>query len=990
MAITAGQTTRLEAQAFTRDVRVKIGPPREFVTQGLFTAGSPVTLPAGASVQSHFDYWAGDRTLTVDSVTSDYFTTGTIVVTGALGTSWLEYSSRDTGANTFTISAVLLGPGEADPNDTVVQWKDITDPYVERVSWSESEEPPFRDYTIDLAGNSFNTDLFKNDATVLVEERVQAGGTDSGWMVAAIGYVPDWNARSDRNDRQRDRSRPWTATAYSIKYYVDRSRTNGKEYGRVDIARGKTVTDGWSETGQSPFNLGDLSLEPDEFAGGLNSTVSSNLVDGKLDTRYVSANAPTRTAETPGSYTGSTDPPATPRLIIDEIMWQGPTGAPADLQYIVIRLPTWGPKDTLDLDSDEHVLHVYDNTGALSWTMDLPEDVVFRETGDNDTEVLRLILFPNRETYESYFGTSGKAIGREWPSGKSLDTAGGAVHVRQRQYPPSVTTLEDFVAWGGWQANFFEGNDDEDHWDDTNVLSLPSAGHSMRRTPTQKDSDQASDWQEMATPMPADPPEDTDSVFISIDLGQFSVKLDGAITSGSPANGEDLSVDDATPLDPSGDIQIDSEQISYTHRDDTTLYNVTRGANSTTPASHSDEATIFQYDSVNGAHRMHAIESVQYIRQKILASDGLPVVPYNVDIWISTQTSPSYPGTAGYASDWVDSSRLKHDLNDGRATTWEVSLPLDPSDDRPFRARHLMSVFHEMRPAGDRLKLNEIRAFRWTPDAGTLDNIIGDSNQAPELPIGIAKVVVDLLQPTVDPSDISFRIREFLNSVSEHKVRAGELRGSLTDLLEKSLCMLHYHPDGTVELQRDPRHPLRNRPSTTATFDGDVIRAGHMRSYVSRLAIAQVVVNIENPNTLESYTGRYPPTVSNLGEVVEESFRLTVNSHEEASLVAQAIYLDHPKISSVYRGTTAGPAPWLHAGQAILGKNFSDAADDDGRLHIYRVTSVDHNNDNEVETFEAQQWRVVSTTEEADRDTLTLFDAPHFEAHHNSGYFVVV
>tara|TARA_R100001594_G_scaffold99091_2_gene133640 strand:+ start:14163 stop:15101 length:939 start_codon:yes stop_codon:yes gene_type:complete len=57
-----------------------------------------------------------------------------------------------------------------------------------------------------------------------------------------------------------------------------------------------------------------------------------------------------------------------------------------------------------------------------------------------------------------------------------------------------------------------------------------------------------------------------------------------------------ITVDSTTGFDSSGTLYIENEQVTYTGTSSTTFTGCTRGANSTTAASHSDDVTVAQFD----------------------------------------------------------------------------------------------------------------------------------------------------------------------------------------------------------------------------------------------------------------------------------------------------------------------------------------------------------------------------------------------------------
>ena len=69
-------------------------------------------------------------------------------------------------------------------------------------------------------------------------------------------------------------------------------------------------------------------------------------------------------------------------------------------------------------------------------------------------------------------------------------------------------------------------------------------------------------------------------------------QLNGAITPSNPPTGGSLTVDSTTGFTTVGTLLIDSEQITYNGKTATTFINITRGANGTTAASHTDNSYV--------------------------------------------------------------------------------------------------------------------------------------------------------------------------------------------------------------------------------------------------------------------------------------------------------------------------------------------------------------------------------------------------------------
>jgi|TARA_R100001086_G_scaffold158501_1_gene84918 hypothetical protein len=79
--------------------------------------------------------------------------------------------------------------------------------------------------------------------------------------------------------------------------------------------------------------------------------------------------------------------------------------------------------------------------------------------------------------------------------------------------------------------------------------------------------------------------------------------LDGSLNSSATT----ITVDSTTGFSSTGTLYIESEQITYTGTSSTTFTGCTRGANSTTAASHSDDVRVAQFDS--GATPRHVVRT---------------------------------------------------------------------------------------------------------------------------------------------------------------------------------------------------------------------------------------------------------------------------------------------------------------------------------------------------------------------------------------------
>jgi hypothetical protein len=940
----------MNASQFVRLWRVLIGPPRAMVTVGLFEIGAPVTLPTATTTTTDVD----PTTVTVNvASTTGWPTIGTFTIVSSAGTGWASYTSL-TGT-TFTGVRWLSGIFTHASGATVTQWNDISDRITRPPTISENEDLPIYDWEASLEGVNFDGHLFRNDATVCIQQKLTPDGsygTYTGWLVAAVGYVREWQSTGDSNQ-----VRPWQATVESVSAYIKRHPVPARNYGRHNLAKDASIT-------ASPA-LGDSTLELVEYGGGVGTTEASNVADENPDTRYVSSIAPGSAAETPASSGSASE------LLIEEVLVEGPVGAPSSLQYIVLKLASYSEYYNEEgLNIKDHVLTttntVFTESSVEDWAPDVYDNYIRCPNITLTPENPRVILCQNRAVYERFFGTGGLAQVFEWrelgaltigsvrrpptdlpADDLTLDPDGDVVQLRNQRANVEPAIL-DMVAWGS-PSLFYQDNDDTSQWNEPTTVALGAGGSSIRRKPSQTDTNTAADWAIEERPIPGDARTDTDDVYISVDCGQFNITPDGTqtITSTFPGVNEWLNLTDATPLDESGTIQIDTEQITYGERTDTSLKIAARGANGTTPASHANSALVYHVDDDLGANRLYSVDMVELRRQSVLDSNGLPIVPSRVELWASQEASPAYPGTGGYRSDWLAAGALWTHANDNNSLKIIMPLMAPHIDIVAPRVRHVMVRIRAMSDGG-RAKLNDLYVWR----KQSLSSV------TPSGQFGAGIVVYDLLRKVLADSEISIDPQVFVGTSSDRQISAGNIQDILTDLLNETMTTLRYGLDGIVTITRAPTHPLGPRPGRMATLDAAATRSGQEVTRPSRYIYDQLTVEIDDPRTEEFYIAKYPPRQIASGESKRIQLRLEVGNENVAAWVAQALYLDDPETSRTFRGTTSGPAEWMHAGDRVFVYDGADVSAEAADLINCRIVSVEHGGDDGVEVFEAKEWRM--------------------------------
>lgn len=936
---TPQQEARLRANgSWAREFQVYLGAPW------------PQVPIAGLVLDAAKPVLASTTTTTVTSGTSEVLAVldpsalpedgGVVIVRKDGATLWFEVVERTSG----TVRRVWGNANtEIAAGAVVATWLDITDYVTVVPDWTETEGEHRRDWSGTLAGQHYDADAMRDGATVILFQRTLptvAGALveDTGWTLAYVGHVEQWVPTSDLPGVS------WETAVQSLRLHLEHIQVPGKRYGQDNLAQGITPT-------ASPA-LGDASLEANEYPQGnlASGTAATNATDGKTGTLYISADAPSVVGETPGAQAGPFS-----WLIINEVFAWPHGGAHSDLQWLELvhrsdsPFGFWSLGEFVITTKNTATLPRPGPEGAI-W-VDNPEDGYIRLPDIGLRPGERIILCRNRAIFERYFGVAGAVQVYDWreisdekglPGATvNLDPAGDTLVIRHILNSLNPAALE-VVAWGAAQP-VLPVNDVNHEWMSASV-PVPPIGASIRRVPTEVDSNTASDWQTEPTPIPGDNRRGTTGAHLSVDLGEWEAHLSAPITADSPANGTSLGLTDTSNLDPSGVIRVGLvEHIHYTSKDADGVNGITRGHGGTTVSAHDETEQIYQVDASLGATRLYAIEALELVRR---AATGA-MLDW-VEIWLSTADSPAYPAFDLAANltwhlSWKDGQRQLFYRNSGRDAVIGLAVPRQ-------RVRHVMALIRQMsypdpaNPAtilyGGRVKLNELRVWR----AQT-----GDASNGEE---GLGQVVRDLLERALPPERIEIEPGAFAGTTPGRLIQKGALGEILDQIAGEYQLVIGYTLDGRVTVTRRPAHPLAPRPALTATLAGDELRFPQRAPRRRVGALGQIIIPLEDMEVGATYRGRFPPRPW-AGEVRElPSIRVRGANSSLATLFAQALFNDDPATSRSFEGETVGPGDFLHIGQRHL---LLDGAT--GELVPVRLTSVSHAGEGNIERYIAKEWR---------------------------------
>jgi hypothetical protein len=1031
MVATAAQLARTASDNCKREWRVSIGPPRSEVTELAFRVGEPASIPTITYVTG--DMLPGETAIAV-SDTSAFASAGTLIVAAETSRAgWWSYTGK--GANSFTGVALLQGEPLPRAGETVSAWASlgawppIPQSATQRLAAApvlkEYRDGPFYDWECEITGVYFDRRLFRDDATVLVEERVSPEGHPeyfTDWMVSAVGYVRRWDVTVDAR-----RNNPWKATVRSIKAYLDITRWPATTYGRVELLEGTSVS--------ADAELANPEDEIAEFQGGLGTTAPENVVDENNNTLYISQLAPTSTAETPGSSGGSD-----PGVQVEEV-FRGDAQSP-NLIWIMLRLAA----DSPHYDEDGQNLHNFALTNKQtvfvesgqgdSWPMELQAGggenyIRLHSLSVNDTNDI-LILTNNGAAFRSRYNVNStvQVVDYRFLDGFRDDHEPGrdftltANDWVQLRFVAGKESVRSMVVWGThtgepWWNNTPDEVLSEGTWSDPPAdvdVTWTTANTSIRRVPVSYNTNSPAAFAEETRPNPADRRTDTDEVYLSAEVPEFSVNLTGNITDVSPASGANLTVTDATWFDLTGVIKIDAEEIAYRGRDATTFYNITRAANGTVAAAHTMAALVYQV----GEWVMINQALPQYISATDPATGGdlyLGVVSgldagggtlliHSEQIAYTTIDADSAVNiTRGAnnttAANHVPRTPIYHQESDLGATRLPIvaqiewrrwlrqtaaglnivperfdlygsttATPLYPGDDNWefdwLDGAPLKEITGNLATSGTidiippmRLK-HVLLYFRKMSDDGRakLNTLRAwrkqlDDGANDETGAGVA--VRDGLERVLTHEEIAIVAGAFDGTSGDITTAEASVSEVLADLLTENFCMLRCERDGSVTVFRDPLHPLGLRVEVDAAFTAAMMRSPMTTHYPSRVGADQIVVELYDARTGDVFEGRYPAGVNNLN-VKRVTLRRAAGSQEAANNAAARLYFTQPEISREFTFTTSGAAEWLTAGMRLIVTDFSDDERPGGVAVNTLVQAVTHE---QAEEVTVQEWRAL-------------------------------
>jgi len=179
-----------------------------------------------------------------------------------------------------------------DPDDPAAGWTELTD----RISYASRVTQTWRGSSItwqaELSGWNYDDTLLETGLTVLCFRRIwRPTGTTTapaGWQSWSVAYIGEIVDKVNKDDYRHGQE--WSRTIVGHDHLLSTRNAPRLEAGKLQ------ATEGASVSGTVELATPEDERDTGEFVGGRASVALSNLVDGNLNTVYVSSTIPSGTS----------------------------------------------------------------------------------------------------------------------------------------------------------------------------------------------------------------------------------------------------------------------------------------------------------------------------------------------------------------------------------------------------------------------------------------------------------------------------------------------------------------------------------------------------------------------------------------------------------------------------------------------------------------------------------------------------------------------
>lgn len=907
---TADQQARAASYRIDYEMKFYVGGKWGTVDIANIQAGEPYTPSAATTLAEDVD----STETSIDVVNASALTLGAVVILPTSTAQVYELVSY-TGKSGNTLTGCTRNMYGDEPykrlhnsGDSVVEWADITD-----LVTDGTEREDLRDsigsWSVSLSGINYNSVLLDNDNTVLCLARWRPGaGGDfnlwTSWSVYWIGMIRDVTVDDDAEHEYA-----WTAKIESWLQYLDTSDAPATYYGLVDLADNATVQ--VSSTLADPF----VEAESGEFVGSP-ELGGDNIVDSDMGTLWISEGVPI--ASGPVKITDA-------NLRINEMYLRPTPGMPAGLRWIEIVYTRW-EGEPLELKDKAIVNHQTEwslfrsscdaegaDPGCLEYYAACTNN--FFLLPDRELAPGKFIIMTNdKPSFLEHWGETGAAGVYDWRhrmiGSFDISPTGGKLAIMS-----FGMSNEDDVFWGTQaQEKWYHLERDEwifeanQLWNGANLPAMDDTecpvGSSYHRYPDAewREAISRDNWEISGTspkyrepfPTPGTTSRSADPEWAAIDLGEMGITLEEAI----PASGaiSYILLNKTLGLTLSGVAVIDSEYFTYTLRDtaNNKLTGITRGGGSGEAAHLVDSPVYQREDGVT----YHCYQVAQVGWRRRTAIGATPSVPMIFDIYFSSLTSPIMPDHEDWDEHWGDYWPAGQAIMETNFSADGLSSVSYAKTVTPRRARWVLIAIHQMTDGGH-AKLNEVSILA-PAQAGP-----GDITWSGDIVRDLLVTHFGLLSSSVSVVDrgTMFIGMETTKQPYSHVI---------SDLLERTGCILVFGRDSTVYHIYDPRLPISELPSIEIDWNtSNTVSVDLTRPF--RHNCSQVILRAQLPILDEVFEVKYPEPPLPLGAIEQVDDQIA-GSLDQAFIKAQLLFMRKNAIltSDI---SISGLGEWISVGQ---------------------------------------------------------------------------
>jgi len=748
---------------------------------------------------------------------------------------------------------------------------------------------------------------------------------------------------------------------------------------RIEVSDNDAVTFAASVEVSGTLSTPESEINNGEFVGALVNVDGSNIVDGRLNTVWISQFAPSVAIESP-PYP---DPPTIGNLIVDEFFFK-PTPGWKDTEVWWFEVLNQGPGD-MSLDGPWNV-EIFAYTTNDEWSL---IDVKRLDDGGNREhpkylvpEGGRFIVCGNQEKFEEY--TGGARFAEFILEADSLNTikiedteAAMNNYVRsggtKEEKTPNTFNINpeygyiiisnyaelrhvfDIVPWGQhangtsileYAPSFLDVG--TDNWKDgalTITASALTAGQSYRRNPSGLWTKSASDFTVENYPKPGEKFYNRIFEWVKIELNDL-VSLTYGDT--NTADSGSLICDTLVGWPLSGSGLIEGEIIKYTNRTDTTF--ILSGSLSNT---HLEGARVYPLDEEGVSMTGWPIKQINIKRK--------PGVSKIREVWVHTSKYPDRAsgGDENWESDYEGYANYIMNGTTSDNANYTIKIPTIQKNGNPYWVRSIMIHISVMWDGG-RAKINDVECILAAPTINSTSNDDIDDKRS----VDIIKYLLDN-HTTVNSASL---LQDYCSSLHGYtanmQIAIAPIPEVFNNVCKNSGTWIKYNTDGKIQVHPnqywpkrayvdDPYSPMRSYLAYYLLtkdnipydyyFTGDSIREvlniTNKKSTVTGVSLTPI-----SPNGEALPTVIFPPSASGTSVVEYNDF---VCSEYVAADLARSLYdkeRNQKNITFIVKGVGSG----FEAGQIY---NIEISGSYMGR-YICDKVSINWSLDNSVKKWE--------------------------------------